>query len=75
MITKIIGQEWCLCPFIWGVEDYIRIESSRGTLALCSVAKVISGDNAGQLIYKPLTKQEIHCLSQSPFNNNEKING
>ena len=60
-----IGQEWCLCPYEWGVDDYITIQSSQGKLALCAVGKVTGGQNGGKLRYEPLTKLAVHDLSES----------
>lgn len=35
--VSIIGQVWCACPWSWGIEDYVTVESSAGTLILCEV--------------------------------------
>lgn len=62
-IVENIGQAWCLCPYEWGIDDYITIQSSQGQLALCAVGRVVDGPNRGKLRYKPLTKIAIHDLS------------
>lgn len=57
-----IGQVWCLCPYEWGLEDNIIIDSSQGALILCAVGRVLSGERAGELRYEPLTKGAIPTI-------------
>lgn len=67
-IVENIGQAWCLCPYEWGIEDYITIQSSQGQLALCAVGKVLYGPNRGKLRYEPLAKSAVHDLSENEAN-------
>ena len=62
-IVENTGQAWCLCPYEWGIDDYITIQSSQGQLALCAVARVVDGPNQGRIRYEPLTKGAIYNLS------------
>ena len=64
-IVENIGQAWCLCPYEWGIDDYITVRSSQGQLALCAVGRVVAGPNRGKLRYEPLTKSAIHDLSSN----------
>ena len=64
-IVENVGQAWCFCPYEWGIEDYITIQSSQGRLALCTVGKVLSGPNRGKLRYEPLAKSAVHDLSEN----------
>ena len=59
-----VGQAWCLCPYEWGIEDYVTVASSAGTLALCNVLRVVDGANKDTLRYEPVTQGEIHNLSK-----------
>jgi len=65
--VETIGQAWCLCPWEWGVDDYVTVDSSVGTLALCNVQRVLVqgmvGTDAEQLRYVPVKRGEIHDLS------------
>lgn len=62
-IVENIGQAWCLCPYEWGIDDWITIYSSQGQLALCAVGRVVDGPNRGRIRHEPLTKGAIHNLS------------
>lgn len=59
-----IGQAWCLCPYEWGCDSYALTQSNQGQLALCNVLRVVDGPNRGKLRYEPVTRDEIHDLSQ-----------
>ena len=59
-----IGQAWCLCPYEWGVDRYVLIQSSQGKLALCNVLRVVDDKGRASVRYEPVTRDEIHDLSK-----------
>lgn len=61
-VTQRVGQEWLLCPFEWGVDDYILVNSSQGTLVLCHADKVIIGNNVGAIDHVPVKMSELKKL-------------
>ena len=61
-ITETVGQAWCRCSYLWGVDNYVMITSSQGLLALCEVRRVVGGPESGKVSYVPLTREDLHEL-------------
>lgn len=58
MVRKL-GQEWRKCPYEWGVDDLVIIETSAGRLALCDVVQIAPGDSAPYLEVRPVKAAEL----------------
>lgn len=61
-IVETMGQEWCLCPYELGIENYFVIPTSQGSLVLCAIRKVVTGPEHGQIRRVPLTKEDLNTL-------------
>lgn len=55
-ITEHIGQEWHKCPFIWGLEDYVIMDTNAGKLILMNVDKDV---DTLELLFTPVLYDEL----------------
>jgi len=62
--VQILRQEWQLCPYEWGLEDYVVIDThTAGKLILVSVEEWRSGDDGG-VNYIPVLKDSLETFSK-----------
>lgn len=60
-----LGQEWCLCPHDWNIEEYVTIESSAGKLILVDhliKAKQEESKDVIKQVYVPIKKSELKSI-------------
>lgn len=53
------GQIWAKCPYEWGIDDWITVQSSCGLLVLCQKSFCITGAHIGDVIITPIHKNEL----------------
>lgn len=47
IVTRTLGQQWRRCPWEWGIDDWVTVQSPAGRLVLCDLVHHMEGSNAG----------------------------
>ena len=51
-----VRQEWQECPYVWGVDDMILVQTSKGQMALINVFVDLA---TGAVEYEPVTHETM----------------
>lgn len=66
------GQTWRKCPWSWGIENMVTVESSAGLLVLCEIVEHIDGPMHGRIEVRPIDKAALEDCPNTRISPTEK---